>query len=167
MPSFVFFSVLFGSYEEILCLWHHPEVSFMFAYSSYTVTVWKGVKHLFFLSFSFVDLGTQLFVEKIGNNVKELQNRITECFLGLSASLDFKKKVSKSEKQQRDLSRRETVAKESHLQNRLSGNPRNRTFAGCPVLATLGRIQWPGLACSLKQKPVFFPIARAIFMSFI
>lgn len=96
-----------------------------------------------------------------------LRNYRTECFLGLSASLDLKKKVPKSEKQQRDLSRRETVAKESHLQNRLSGNPRNRTFAGCTVLATLGRIQWPGLACSLKQKPGSLPIARAISMSFI
>ena len=98
MPSFVFFSVVFGSYEEILCLWHHPEISCMFAYSSYTVTVWKGVKHLVFLSFSFLGLGTQLFVEKIGNSVEELQNRITECFLGLSASLDLKKKSFKIRK---------------------------------------------------------------------
>lgn len=159
MPSFIFFSVLFGSYEEILCLWHHPEVSSIFASSSYTVTVWEGVKHLFFyfLSFSFVGLGTQLFVEKIGNNVEELQNRM---LFGFKCQSRFKKKVLKSEKQQRDLSRRETVAKESHLENRLSGNPRNRTFAGCTVLATLGRIQWPGLACSLKQKPGSLPIAR-------
>lgn len=59
------------------------------------------------------------------------------------------------------------MAKEPHLQNKLSGNLGNRTFAGCPVPPKLGRIQWSGLACSLKQKPESLPIDGEISMSFI
>lgn len=96
MPSFVSFTVLFDSYEEILCLWHHPEVSSMFASSSYTVMVWEGKKHFFsFLSFSFVGMGTQLFVEKIGNYVQELQNR---KLFGFKCQSRLKKKSSKIRK---------------------------------------------------------------------
>lgn len=91
MPSFIFFSVLFGSYEKILCLWHHPEVSSIFASSSYTVTVWEGVKHLFFIFFLFLlrVWAPNYLWRKLGTM---LRNYRTECFLGLSASLDFKKK---------------------------------------------------------------------------
>lgn len=127
--------------------------------------VWEGGKHLFFsfLSFSFVGLGTQLFVEKIWNYVEELQNR---KLFGFKCYFRFSKKFQ-NQKNNKDTFLEERLWPRSHLQNRLSGYLGNRTFAGCPVLATLGRIQWSGLACALKQKPGSLPIARAISMSFI
>lgn len=127
--------------------------------------VWEGEKHLFFLFFLFL-----LWVWAPNNLWRKfgtmLRNYRTESFLGLSASLDFKKKFQ-NQKNNKDTFLEERLWPRSHLQNRLSGYLGNRTFVGCPVLATLGRIQWSGLACTLKQKPGSLPIARAISMSFI
>lgn len=106
MPSFVFFAVLFDSYEEILCLWHHPEVSSLFT------QLWFGKEGsicFFFSFFFFCGSGHPIIWGKFGTM---LRNYRTESFLGLSAILDFKKS-SKIRKQQRHLSRRKTVAQKS------------------------------------------------------